>query len=154
MILPEKIFTLPAAGSGPLSPPSLSLATRQTRAKSPKVTPREGIGVPSELGQERVEHFGHLRQIEGQFAEAVRTGSGLFGTYGVGRLQDFLDRLFLPLARTGRSEEALARGYLVVFHVDPDLVDFSRSSQIQERVEDPANYTFWKAAKCLALGQG
>ena len=36
----------------------------------------------------------------------------------------------------------------MVFHVDPDEMDFSRCSRIQESLEDLKFFTFWKTKRC------
>jgi hypothetical protein len=103
--------------------------------------------VPLALSAERLKSFGYLRQLEGLFSESVKTGAQLSGTFGVGRLQELLGRLFRPLQRTAPSAPSLVQECLVVFHVDPDEVDFSRCSRIQEKVEDLAHFTFWRTER-------
>ena len=131
-----------------LSPSTSSSTSSKGKGKSPKPVPISAPVVPLALSAERLENFGYLRQLEGLFSESVKTGAQLSGTFGVGRLQELLGRLFRPLQRTAPSAPSLVQEGLLVFHVDPDEVDFSRCSRIQEKLEDLAHFTFWRTERC------
>ena len=147
MISTDPATSLSSNDSTQLSPSTSSSTSSRGKGKSPKPVPISAPVVPLALSSERLKSFGYLRQLEGLFSESVKTGGQLSGTFGVGRLQELLGRLFRPLQRTAQSASSLVQECLLVFHVDPDEVDFSRCSRIQEKEEDLAHFTFCRTER-------
>ena len=86
--------------------------------------------------------------MERRFAESVKTGAPLFGTFGVGRVEEFWNRLLKPLIMTEASDLKLAKDCLMVFQVDPDEMDFSLLFADSRESRGPKVFIFWKTKRC------
>ena len=130
---------------------SPNISGRETRSRTAIIS--QGTGL-SALRAEQLELFNSLRIVEGRVTESSKLGNHLHGARGLGRLQFFFDMLFDNLRVTDPRDSVLAHEFLIVFHAPVDAIDYGRPSLILDVLEDPENYTIWRATRLDPSGSG